>query len=181
MVKAAVIFAEGFEEIEAVTPVDVLCRAGVEVITAGLTGTEIRGAHGVTMKTDTVVSELKIAELDVVILPGGMPGSEFLAASEEVQALLKSMLEEDKKVAAICAAPMAFDSAGILGGRKYTCYPGVENKISAGVHVDEKVVVDGNIISSQGPGTALLFSFTILKELGLIKEAKSLAEGMLAG
>jgi len=163
---ALVILAEGFEEVEAIAPVDVLRRAGVRVTIAGATDLKVRGSRKIVIEADILLKDL--AEIpDVVILPGGLPGATNLAKSGEVVALVKKMNVKGKLIAAICAAPAAvLAPLGILDGKKATCYPGCETDFSRGtVHSKESVVVDGNIITSQGPGTALEFALTIAAQL----------------
>jgi 4-methyl-5(b-hydroxyethyl)-thiazole monophosphate biosynthesis len=181
MARAVVLLATGFEEIEAVTPVDVLRRADVEVVTAGLGGRRIVGAHGVPFEADTTVADVP-DEIDLLVLPGGMPGSENLARSPEVQALVKRVHGAGKKVASICAAPaLALSPSGVLDGRKATCYPGFEEKFPSGVTpLEDRVVVDGDLITSRGPGTALEFALTLVRELVSSEKADELQLAMLA-
>lgn len=157
--KAVLFLAEGFEEIEAVTPIDVLRRVGVAVTVAGVGGALRRGAKGLAVQADVAVADLA-GEFDLMILPGGMPGAKNLAESPEVRALAQTMLAAGKLVAAICAAPaLTLAAWGFLNGRRATCYPGMESLFPAGVTFSpERVVCDGNIITSRGPGTALEFS-----------------------
>lgn len=180
MAKAIVVLAEGFEEIEAVTPIDVLRRAGVEVVTAGLTGRKVTGAHGITLEADTTVAHAP-ADADAVILPGGLPGAEHLGKSEAVAALVKRTAERGKTVAAICAAPaLALARTGLLDGKRATCYPGFEKHFSSKTtRSDERVVVDGHLTTSRGPGTALEFSLALAAQLAGPAKARQLEEGML--
>ena len=165
MKRAAIILAEGFEEIEALTPVDLLRRAGISVQIVGLESSQITGARGVLVTADILFHELD-SELDVVILPGGMPGSRNLAKHKGLQDLLLKRNKEKKLLAAICAAPaLVFGSLGILHGKKYTCYPGMESKVEGGQYSTEAVVKDGNILTSRGVGTAILFSLEIIRLL----------------
>ncbi len=163
---ALVILAEGFEEIEAIAPVDVLRRAGVRVALAGLTERRVKSSRNIEVQVDILLADL-VEIPDAVILPGGIPGATNLAKSEEVSKLVKKMNTEGKIVAAICAAPAAvLAPLGILDGKKATCYPGCESDFSNKISYSKKrVVVDGNIITSQGPGTALEFSLEIATQL----------------
>lgn len=181
MTRAVLVLAEGFEEIEAVTPIDVLRRAGVEVVTAGLTGTKVTGAHGLSIEADTTL-ERAPADADVVILPGGLPGSENLAGSAAVQALVKTMAEKGKHVAAICAAPgLVLSRTGVLDGKRATCYPGFEKHFGPKTTKSEdRVVVDGKLVTSRGPGTALEFSLALVEQLVGKGKADELKKGMLA-
>lgn len=166
MKTALVILADGFEEIEAIAPVDVLRRAGVRVTIAGLIDPRVKSSGKVGVEVDILLRNL-VEIPDVVILPGGLPGATNLAKSEEVAALVRKMNKAGKIIAAICAAPAAvLAPLGILDGKKATCYPGCEADFSgATVYCRERVVLDGNIITSQGPGTALEFAFVIAARL----------------
>jgi 4-methyl-5(b-hydroxyethyl)-thiazole monophosphate biosynthesis len=181
MPRVVVVLAEGFEEIEAVTPIDVLRRAGVEVVTAGVSGKRVLGSHGIVVEADTTLDALP--PCDAVILPGGMPGSDNLGKSEAVQALVRKTHAAGKHVAAICAAPaLALARSGVLEGKRATCYPGLEKHFGAGVtRADERVVVDGKVVTSRGPGTALEFSLTLVEQLVSKQKADELRKGMLVG
>jgi 4-methyl-5(b-hydroxyethyl)-thiazole monophosphate biosynthesis len=179
---ALVIFAEGFEEVEAVASVDVLRRAGVRVTLAGVKSLIVKGSRNIGVQTDVLLKGIKDLP-DAVILPGGLPGAMNLAKSGEVAKLVKQMSEAGKLVAAICAAPaVVLAPLGILDGKKATCYPGCEPDFSSKiVYSKEGVVVDGNIITSQGPGTALEFALVIAallegKEMADIVRGKMLVE-----
>jgi len=179
--KVLVILAEGFEEIEAVTPIDVLRRAGVEVQVAGLAAKTVTGAHGIRIEADTVLSDVKNLP-DAVILPGGMPGAKHLSESKEVLNLVKKMHQAKKLVGAICAAPaLALTQAGVLNGKRATCYPGFEKNFSSSVKfTEERVVVDGNVVTSRGPGSALEFALELSEQLAGKAKAEELQEGILA-
>ena len=161
-----VILAEGFEEVEAIAPVDLLRRAGVRVILAGVNSLTVKSSRHIGVQADALLKEIQDLP-DAVILPGGLPGATNLAKSEEVAKLVKKMNAAGKLVAAICAAPAAvLAPLGILDGKKATCYPGCESDFSnKTVYSKERVVVDGNIITSQGPGTALEFALAIATRL----------------
>ena len=166
MKTALVILAEGFEEVEAIAPVDVLRRAGARVTIAGVTDLRVKSSRKMGVEADILLKDL-VEMPDAVILPGGLPGATNLAKSEEVAKFVKKMNAAGKIVAAICAAPAAvLAPLGILDGKKATCYPGCETDFSSKtVHSKERVVVDGNIITSQGPGTALEFALEIAVRL----------------
>lgn len=165
MAKACVLLAEGFEEVEAVTMVDLLRRAEVEVTLLGVTGKRVRGAHGVTIEADRLLREGAGEAWEMVILPGGMPGAENLRDHPEVQALVKRQNSEGGKLAAICAAPIALASAGVLQGRRVTSYPGFGEALTGADYREEPVVVDGNVFTSRGPGTAMAFALTLVETL----------------
>ena len=175
MPKVAVILANGFEEIEALTVVDVLRRAS---ITCHMVGFEdkVTGSHAIQVQADRVFDG-NLSEYDMIVLPGGMPGSVHLRDNEQLIAELQKFEKIGKKVAAICAAPIALNQAGLLEGRNYTCYDGVQEQISNGHYHKETVVVDGNIITSRGPATALAFAYHLVETLG--GDAKALRNGML--
>jgi 4-methyl-5(b-hydroxyethyl)-thiazole monophosphate biosynthesis len=163
---ALVILAEGFEEIEAIAPVDVLRRAGVRVTLVGVESLGVNSSRKIGIQADALLKDIKDLP-DAVILPGGLPGATNLAKSGEVAELVKKMNGAGKIIAAICAAPaVVLASLGILDGKKATCYPGCESDFSkATVHCKARVIEDGNIITSQGPGTALEFSLAIAARL----------------
>lgn len=167
MAKVAVLLASGFEEVEAVTPIDFLRRAGIEVLVAGVGGKTIVGSHGIAVTADLTVADISAAKLDGVILPGGMPGSANLAASFEVRELIESMLAAGKLVGAICAAPAkVLAPMGVLSGKHATCFPGEESAFDNDVlFSEERVVRDGNMITSRGAGTAAEFSEELIRYL----------------
>lgn len=177
-----VVLANGFEEIEAITPIDVLRRAGLEVTTAGVGGTEITGSHGITVVTDTTIREVEGLP-DAIVLPGGMPGAENLSKSGALREILERMNDDGRPIGAICAAPaLALAPTGILDGRTATCYPGFEKHFGRAIEFSrDRVVTDGNVITSRGPGTALEFALTLAGRLASEEVQAKLTEGMLAG
>lgn len=158
--------AQGCEELEAVTLIDILRRAGFQVTTAGLTSEAVRASRGTVLVPDTTLDEALLHDYDLVALPGGMPGSENLKNDKRVIALLKKMAEADKYVTAICAAPMALHAAGLLDGKRATSFPGVLDELP-GSHryCTDAVAVDGRIVTSRGPGTAMDFALTLVELL----------------
>lgn len=178
---AIVLLAEGFEDIEAVATIDVLRRGGVAVTTASVgSSLQVPSSHGIIMTADTRLSDLDADALwDVVVLPGGMPGTKNLANSPEVTALLRRHKEAERLIAAICAAPTVLVGAEVLDPETHiTCYPTCTvdlDRSSANV----PVVVDGNFITGQGPGSALLFALVILKVLAGDSVANKVAQGMV--
>ena len=175
MPKVAVILANGFEEIEALTVVDVMRRAN---ITCHMVGFEdkVTGSHAIQVQADRVFDG-DLSGYDMIVLPGGMPGSVHLRDNEQLIAELQRFEKIGKKVAAICAAPIALNQAGLLEERNYTCYDGVQEQISNGHYHKETVVVDGDVITSRGPATALAFAYHLVETLG--GDAKALRNGML--
>lgn len=164
--KALVILAEGFEDIEAVASIDILRRAEIEVTVAGLNDTKIKGSRGILILADKKLDDA-VADFDALILPGGMPGARNLGASEKVRTIVRTMNGQGKIIAAICAAPpKVLVAAGVLKNRSATCYPGMEKEFEKDtVFKDLPVVVDGNLITSRGVGTALAFALTIVEKL----------------
>ena len=177
--KAIIVFAEGFEEIEAVTPADILRRAGVKVELVGLDASEVTGAHGVTFRMDRVLGDQE--ETDAVVLPGGMPGAENLAASEKLAGVLKTQAAAGRVVAAICASPgLVFAPRGILDGKRATCYPGFETHFGPTTECKtDAVVTDGKVITSRGPGTAFAFGLALAAELVGGETAEQLGRDMV--
>jgi len=183
--KALILLADGFEEVEALTPIDYLRRAGVEV-TASAIGNSltVKGRWtGLKVTADTTLAEIAkqgTGGWDAIILPGGIPGAENLAASKETGALLKSMAAESKLICAICASPaVVLSPLGLLKSKKFTCYPEMEKKVKDGEWSDKRVVVDGNVITSRGAGTAGEFAIAIIKKLIDEPTAKKIADAVL--
>ncbi|MBN2193739.1 MAG: DJ-1/PfpI family protein [Polyangiaceae bacterium] len=177
MAKVAVLIADGFEEIEAVTIIDVLRRAGLDVTVAGLGGDTVLGAHGIRIHVDTPVDRLSAAEFDAVVLPGGHRNAEQLRDDARVQTLVRAAADSDKFVAAICAAPIALERAGVLEGKQATCYPGYE--LPSAEYSNDRVVEDGRLVTSRGPGTAMEFSLALVRRLVGHAKATDLRQGML--
>jgi 4-methyl-5(b-hydroxyethyl)-thiazole monophosphate biosynthesis len=175
-----VVLADGFEEIEAITQIDVLRRAGVDVTVAGLSEGMAEGAHGVGVATDVPLDKLDF-EPDLVVLPGGMPGSERLGESKKVVDLLEKQHAAGRMIGAICAAPAyAPVAAGILDGKRATCYPSFESRFSSTTTaVEDRVAVDGNVVTSRGPGTALEFALALVEQLVGKAKADELQKAML--
>lgn len=157
---ALVPLAHGFEEIEAVTVIDILRRGGIAVTTAGLGGATIQGSHGIAVTADRTLDET-CSGFDAIVLPGGMPGATHLAQSRLLTDLLRDASQRGALCAAICAAPVVLAQAGLLAGKRATCYPGLEEQLTGAVISTEAVVVDATIITSRGVGTALDFALAI--------------------
>ena len=146
-----VLLAEGFEEVEALTPVDLLRRAGVETRLVGVTGATVCGARGINVVTDLSMDEVDLVKADMLVLPGGMPGTTNLYADKRVTDAVRTMADAGKYVAAICAAPsIILGGMGLLEGKKATCYPGMEDKLLGANWQEQPVVVDGNFVTSRG-------------------------------
>jgi len=144
-----IVLGTGFEEMEAICPCDILRRGGVEVRFAGIGGKAIAGGKGITVQADCTVEEIDYENLDMIVLPGGLGGVHSILASETAMNAVKWAYENEKYVAAICAAPAVLNAAGILEGRTWTCYPGVADQISAGTYTAEKFVIDGSLLGLQ--------------------------------
>jgi 4-methyl-5(b-hydroxyethyl)-thiazole monophosphate biosynthesis len=174
--KTLVVLADGFEEIEAVVPIDLLKRAGVEVTIAGLGKKEISGSHSVKIIADKIFDGNN-NDFDAIILPGG-PGHLILMNDIGVLETVKEFYESQKLCCAICAAPKIFDKAGILSNKNYTCFPSLQNEIKSGNYVGGAVVQDANIITSKAAGTAVDFVFAVIKNLTDEKTAQTVADNI---
>lgn len=157
-----VFLAEGFEEIEALAPVDVLRRGGIEVKTVGVTGKTVTGAHGIAVSADITVDQITLEGLDGIVLPGGMPGTLNLEANERLCELVRQADRKQLLIGAICAAPSVLGHLGVLNGKRATCFPGFEKELTGATVCDGQVVCDGNIITAKGAGAALDFAFALL-------------------
>lgn len=162
MKKVVVFFADGTEEVEAITPVDILRRAGANVTLAGVGKKECVGSHDVKILTDKTVSECTTEDFDMVVLPGGMPGTLNLEKDKNVQEIVKKAYDEGKFIAAICAAPSVLGKMGLLAGKRATCYPGFEKYLEGAAITDEMVVRDGSVITSCGAGPAMDFALMLV-------------------
>jgi len=169
MAKVLIPLAAGCEELEAVTVIDLLRRADIEVVTAGLEATPqpVRARRGTVLIPDTALEQALQQDFDMVVLPGGLPGADHLNADRRIHVLLQRMAQQEKYLAAICAAPRVLADAGLLKGRRATSFPGSLTQAQlAGVHYQETAVVqDGHIITSRGPGTAMDFALTLVEAL----------------
>ncbi len=169
----AILFAEGFEEVEALAPVDLLRRAGLSVVMAGVGGKEITGSHGVTVKMDREVQELDPEELEALVLPGGLPGTLNLEGSQAVQALLERCAAREKTIGAICAAPSVLAHKGLLKNREATAFPNFQKDLEdGGASLGERYVCeDGNFITARGMGVATEFGLKLAERLASPEKA----------
>ncbi|MBQ9802342.1 MAG: DJ-1/PfpI family protein [Clostridia bacterium] len=166
--------ANGFEEIEALCPLDLLRRAGLEVTTVGIGGEMIQGSHGITVAADIPEGLFADSTPDMIILPGGMPGSKNLDESRVVDAALRVAAKNGCYIAAICAAPMVLGHRGLLAGKEAICYPGFEDHLTGAKISDKRVVRDGNIITAAGMGVALEFGLELVATL----KGRDVADGL---
>lgn len=181
MAKVYEFLANGFEEIEALAPVDILRRGGVEVKTVSITGQrEVEGCHGVTVLADEVFgSAADYADADLLMLPGGMPGAANLNAHKGLEEALLQQAEAGRRIAAICAAPMVLGRLGLLKGRRATCYPGMDSYLIGADYTAELVTVDGNITTGRGPAASLPYGFQLLSYFVPEEKVSALEDGMI--
>jgi len=174
-----VLLANGFEEIEALAFTDILRRAEIDVRTVSITSDkQVSGSHGITVLSDITISQVNISDLTAVVLPGGMPGTLNLKGSTQVTELLEYAHSNNKYIGAICAAPMVIGEMGILKHKKATCYPGFEKHLIGADVVNEKVVIDGKVITSKGAGTVADFAHGFVTELKDKKTADNIISSM---
>lgn len=178
MKRVLLFLAENFEEIEALTVVDVLRRAGVQCDMCSLKDEYVKGSHGIEVKSDITLDDIDARAYEAVVLPGG-PGTDNLKNNVRVLQLVKDFYMSGRLTAAICAAPVVLAEAGIVNGLNLTSYPSVKNSLNNCIYKEDVVVSDHNLLTSRGPATALPFSYALLEALGLENEAAELREGMM--
>ncbi len=179
--KAIVLLAEGFEEIEAITVVDVLRRLDIVCDTCSIHGREVQGAHRIAVQADVLFDDVDFQDYQTVILPGGMPGARYLKEDKRVVALIQDFYATGKLVAAICAAPIVLKEAGITAGKTLTSFPGFRDEFADSHYVEERVIQDGSLITSRGPSTALAFAFRIAENMTDAGRVEKVQRSMLAG
>ncbi|MBM6948241.1 DJ-1 family glyoxalase III [Mordavella massiliensis] len=180
MKKAAVLLADGFEEIEALTAVDLLRRARIYVDTISISDDYmVNGSHGINVQTEDLFAEVDFGEFDMLVLPGGMPGTANLDAHDGVRRVVREFCEKGKYVGAICAAPSILGNMGLLKGKRGTCFPAFEDRMSGAVLVKAPVVQDGNIITSRGMGTAIEFGLKLVEVLTDKAKADEIAQSII--
>ena len=167
MASVLVPLAQGCEELEAVTITDLLVRAGVQVVTVGLDGKPVKASRGMVLVPETTIDEVLERDFDMIVLPGGLPGADNLNNDERIHQILKKMAKSQKYIAAICAAPKVLATAGLLNNRHATSFPGSLEGIQVeGMYYEEQpVVIDGKLVTSRGPGTAMDFALTLIELL----------------
>ena len=159
-----VLMVDGFEEIEAIEPIDIMRRAGLNVVTVGVKGSSVKGAHNITIKTDIIIDDVNEEDMELLMLPGG-PGHEELYNDEKVHKLIDYANKKDLYIAAICASPSILGKKGMLKGKRATCFPGFEQYLEGAKVLSDKVIVDGKIITAKGAGAAAEFGFEIVNIL----------------
>lgn len=175
-----VILGKGFEEVEAIAPVDILRRCGAEVCTAGIGGKTVAGSHGIPVVADCTIEEIDQSKLEMIVVPGGMGGVHSILGSETALEAIRQAWKNGKYVAAICAGPTVLAKLGITDGRTVTSYPGMDPEMGpCDYRNDQKVVVDGKLVTSRGPGTAMDFGLELARTLCGEKTAEETARGML--
>jgi 4-methyl-5(b-hydroxyethyl)-thiazole monophosphate biosynthesis len=179
MPRVAVILADGFEEVEAVAIIDVLRRAGIDTVVAGLHDGHITSVRTVRIIPDTTIDTVKADDFDMLVLPGGQPGSDNLNADARVIALIRSFSQKGKLTGAICAAPFVLGNAGVLAGKRATVYPSYKDKLGGATYEESAVVEDGTVLTSRGAGTALVFGLAIVARLMGAEKAQKIKEAML--
>jgi len=180
MKRVLIPLATGFEEIEALAVVDILRRAGAEVVMAGTVDGPIKGRNNIRVLADKGLDEALEEGFDMIVLPGGAEGTRHLKEDRRITGVLQDYAKKGKIITAICAAPTVLSAAGLTEGRSITSHPGVRSKLKGAKISDERVVVDGNIITSQGPGTAIEFAFSLVERLFGREKAEEVNSGVLA-
>ncbi len=182
MKKVSVFLATGFEEVECLTVVDLLRRAGMEVTLVSIKDTQqITGSNGITVLADKYFDDMDYAAMDLLVLPGGQPGTTNLKACDKLLNLLHDFNNNGRKIAAICAAPTVLGHMGILKGKKATCYPGCEGELEGAEFLEDRVVIDGNITTSRGIGTAIPFALSLIEQLDSKEKAEEIRTGIVYG
>ena len=180
MSRVGIFLADGFEEIEGLTVVDILRRAGIDISMISINGKKkVTGAHGIALDTDEDIVQCDPDKLDMLVLPGGMPGTTTLAACEKLTEALKKADQEKRGIAAICAAPSVLGDLGFLKGKKAVCYPGFESRLTGAEVLAVPVVTDGHITTSRGMGTAIAFALELTKRLKDEETAKQVGRSII--
>ena len=180
MKKVALFLANGFEEIEALGTVDILRRAQIPVITVSITDDKVvTGAHNVPVTADAIFSETDFKDIEILVLPGGMPGAKHLNEHEGLKKLIAEYNSKGKQIGAICAAPMVLGGLGILDGKRATTYPGFEPELNGAKVTGENVVVDGNITTGRGPGLVFEFALRLVEQIAGLQTRRGVQEGLL--
>ena len=180
MEKVSIFLADGFEEIEGLTVVDLLRRAGINAETVSVAGKlDVAGAHGISVKADVLFEEADFSDTDMLVLPGGMPGTVHLKEHKGLEKLLIDFYNQEKYIGAICAAPGILGGLGLLKGRRACSYPSVEDKLEGAYVVQDPVTVDGRVITSRGRGTAMAFGLALIAEARGAEKAEEIRKSVL--
>ena len=179
MEQIVVPLADGHEEIEAITNIDVLRRAGLDVVTVCLDDETVHGDHGIDIEADKNIDELDLSKVEGIVLPGGMPGAKNLKEDDRVIEIVQKLDQKDKLVAAICAAPMVLEEAGVIDDRPATSYPGFDKEMPSCRYQEDRVVVDDNLVTGRGPGVALEFAIKIVELIVGAEKAEELKAAMV--
>lgn len=180
MIKVYEFLATGFEDIEALIPLDIMRRAGVDIRTVSVTGSKtVETAHGVTITADLLFEEADFSDADLLMLPGGLPGATNLNEHQGLREALINHAGQGKLIGAICAAPMVLGSLGLLRGKRATCYPGFETYLEGAEYTPELCVRDGNIVTGEGPAAAFPYAYTLLELLTDARTVEQIAEGLM--
>lgn len=180
MKQVVMLFAEGYEEVEALMTVDLLRRGGVDVKLASITDAmTVCGSHDIRVEMDTTLAQVDLGQMDAILIPGGLQGTMNLGKDDATCQALKDMFEAGKVVGAICAAPSVLGACGILQGKRATCYPGFEDKLEGAEFVDEMAVADGNVVTSRGLGTSMEFGFKLLEILVSREKAEEIRKAIV--
>lgn len=180
MKKVALFLANGFEEIEALGTVDILRRAQIPVITVSITDDKVvTGAHNVPVTADAIFSETDFKDIEILVLPGGMPGAKHLNEHEGLKKLIAEYNSKGEQIGAICAAPMVLGGLGILDGKRATTYPGFEPELIGAKVTGENVVIDGNITTGKGPGLVFEFALRLVEQIAGLQTRRGVQEGLL--
>jgi 4-methyl-5(b-hydroxyethyl)-thiazole monophosphate biosynthesis len=184
MKRVVVPLAHGFEEIETVTVVDILRRAGISVTVAGVeTGSPpgaIEGRTGIRLVPDLSIAGVKASDFDMIVLPGGLKGAQTLQKDTRVAQLLRALQDMDRYIAAICAAPTVLAAHGMIAGRKLTSHPSVREQLSGAIYDEGRVVIDGRLVTSRGPGTAMEFAMALVEILMGRQKVEEINQAVLA-
>ena len=176
-----VFLADGFEEIEALTPIDMLKRADIDVVSVSINDTlEVTGTHNIKVLADTTIDQIAVENIDAVILPGGLPGADNLRMNEKVNEFIDEAYKQNKYVCAICASPRTLGEKGLLVGKKATCFPGFEKYLEGAIPVDSGCVRDGNIITAKSMGKSIEFGKEIISALKGIDIAEKITRSIFA-
>jgi len=179
MTKVLIPLTDGVEEIEAVIPIDLFRRAGWTVVSAGMSDTVVTASRGVRLVPDKPWKDIVPSSFDILVLPGGAKGTDSLASCAKILAAVRDFAHGGKIVGAICAAPLVLQAAGVLTGKKATCHPGVAARLTSANLIDDPVVIDGNIVTSRGAGTAFEFALAIIEIVEGPAKAHSIAESIV--